>query len=276
MGRLEAAGQSSQDKNKAELEATLAKLDLETASPETLSVVAELRLSEVWHARPVPVSPSYFARATNFSDMFVEVQDLLDKYADLPTAPRSMAPKIAWMKVDDHRSGAGEDIRLTDFSTAMGIVKRLNRIDPALKPQEVTTALAKWAKEIDPWANKPKPIPIDQHGRALGVGRRKEATAQAWVVEGTGEVFVNGRNLVDAFGRVHDRESAVWALYATERMDKYNVWAVVRGGGPTGQSEAMAMAVAKALVAHEPALKPFLRKGALFPSMLPTTWTNDC
>jgi small subunit ribosomal protein S9 len=263
MERFDKATRSSSknDSTQAELETTLAKVDLETADKDTLAVVAELRLSEVRHARPVPVSPSYFARATNFSDLFVEVQDLLDKYADLPTAPKSRAPRMAWMKVEDHRAAAGEDIRLTDFSTAIGIVKRLNRIDPGLKPQEVTTALAKWAKQIDPWANKPKPIPIDQHGRALGVGKRKESTAQAWVIEGTGEVFVNGKNLVDAFGRVHDRESAVWALYATERMDRYNVWAVVRGGGPTGQSEAMAMAVAKALIAHEPALKPFLRKG---------------
>ncbi|OAA71594.1 37S ribosomal protein S9 [Cordyceps fumosorosea ARSEF 2679] len=84
--------------------------------------------------------------------------------------------------------------------------------------------------------------------------------ARAFVVEGTGEVLVNGKTLGEAFGRVHDRESAIWALLATGRLDKYNVWALVEGGGTTGQAEAMTMAVAKGLLAHEPALKPALRK----------------
>lgn len=47
------------------------------------------------------------------------------------------------------------------------------------------------------------------------------------------------------------------------RLDKYNVWALVEGGGTTGQAEALAMAVAKAVIVHEPALKTPLRKGNL-------------
>jgi small subunit ribosomal protein S9 len=80
-------------------------------------------------------------------------------------------------------------------------------------------------------------------------------------VEGTGEILVNGKTLSEVFGRVHDRESAVWALMVTDRIDKYNIWALVEGGGTTGQAEALTLAVAKGLLAHEPALKPALRKG---------------
>jgi len=50
-------------------------------------------------------------------------------------------------------------------------------------------------------------------------------------------------------------------LKATDRIDKYNVWALVTGGGTTGQAEALTLAVGKALLAHEPALKPALRRG---------------
>ena len=82
-------------------------------------------------------------------------------------------------------------------------------------------------------------------------------------MEGTGEVLVNGKTLAEAFGKVHDRESAIWALKATERVDKYNVWALVEGGGTTGQAEALTLAIAKALLAHEPLLKPALRRGKL-------------
>ena len=102
---------------------------------------------------------------------------------------------------------------------------------------------------------------MDQWGRARGVGRRKSSNAVVYLVEGEGEVLVNGQSLTQAFGRVHDRESAIWALKATDRIDKYNVWAVVNGGGTTGQAEALTLGVAKALMVHEPDLKPALRRG---------------
>ena len=44
-------------------------------------------------------------------------------------------------------------------------------------------------------------------------------------------------------------------------MDKYNVWALVKGGGTTGQAEAVTLGAAKALMVFEPALKPALRRG---------------
>jgi hypothetical protein len=50
-------------------------------------------------------------------------------------------------------------------------------------------------------------------------------------------------------------------LKATHRLDKYNIFALVKGGGLTGQAEALTLAVAKALLVHEPALKPALRRG---------------
>ena len=85
------------------------------------------------------------------------------------------------------------------------------------------------------------------------------------LVEGDGQVLVNGRKLLEVFPRVHDRESALWALKVTERMDKYNVFALVQGGGTTGQAESVTLALAKALLVHEPALKPVLRRGESWP-----------
>jgi ribosomal protein S9 len=141
------------------------------------------------------------------------------------------------------------------------IIKRLNYIHPALVPEEVTAALDRFKRTLQPFLNKPKPILVDQYGRARASGRRKSSTASVYVVEGTGEAIVNGKSLTEYFGRLHDRESAVWALKATQRLDKYNVWAVASGGGTTGQAEAIMLAVSKALMAHEPDLKPALRLG---------------
>lgn len=120
--------------------------------------------------------------------------------------------------------------------------------------------MLRYKKDSQPGDIKPKPGVIDELGRAKGVGRRKTSSATAWIVEGEGEVLVNGKSLAHYFGRLHDRESAVWALKASQRLDKYNIFALTSGGGVTGQAEALTLAVAKALLVHEPALKPVLRQ----------------
>lgn len=218
----------------------------------------------VTHARVVPATPSYFSREPQFNDLYIGISKLLTKYNHLPTVPPSEAPQMPWTKLEEMRAQMGEPIKASHYAKVMRVAKRLNLIEPSLRPQEVKVALTEFTRDINPFLNMPNPITIDKFGRAVGVGKRKESTARAFVVEGTGEVLVNGKTLSEAFGRVHDRESAVWALTATQRLDKYNVWALVEGGGTTGQAEAITLAVAKALVAHEPALKSALRRGMLY------------
>ncbi|KAI1395857.1 37S ribosomal protein S9 [Hypoxylon fuscum] len=218
---------------------------------------AELQIT---YARPMPTSPSYFSRHVQFNDSFVLVQDLARKYARLPTVPPGQAERVAWKTKEQYRLAVGEAVKARDFSACIGLVKRLHQIHPDLMPEEVKEGIRPFKRAINVYLNTPKPIPIDKFGRSHGVGRRKSSVARAWLVEGTGEVLINGKTLNDAFGRVHDRESALWGLKTMERMDKYNVWALVEGGGTTGQAEALAMAIAKALAVHEPALKTPLRK----------------
>ncbi|KOS19036.1 37S ribosomal protein S9 [Escovopsis weberi] len=214
----------------------------------------------ITHARVVPATPSYFSRQPQFNDMHIKVLRLLAKYNYLPVVPGNEAPSMPWTKLDQMRAQVGESIKASHYAQVMRIAKRLNLIEPSLRPAEVNIALKEFTRAIDPSLNVARPITVDRFGRAVGVGKRKASTARAFVVEGNGEVLVNGKTLCEAFGRVHDRESAVWALTATERLDKYNVWALVEGGGTTGQAEALTLAVAKGLLAHEPALKPALRK----------------
>ena len=128
-------------------------------------------------------------------------------------------------------------------------------------PLELKQAMQYYKRDVDPFAVKKRPAVIDQDGKAYGVGRRKSSSAKVYLVQGDGRVLVNGKSLNVAFGRIHDRESALWALKSTGRLDKYNVWALVRGGGTTGQAEAITLGAAKALMVFEPALKPALRRG---------------
>ncbi|RQM04877.1 hypothetical protein DH86_00002658 [Scytalidium sp. 3C] len=212
-------------------------------------------------ARLVPSSPSYFTAMPIFTDDYLSLQRLLQRYSSLPVVEPSQAPQISWRTLAEYKDMLGEAVKSAKYRKIIHILQRLNRIHASVMPQEVKDAIALYKRDINPAENVPNPILIDRFGRAMAHGKRKSSTARAWVVEGNGEVLINGKTLADAFSRIHDRESAIWALKVTDRIDKYNVWALVEGGGTTGQAEALTLAVAKALLAHEPALKPALRRG---------------
>ncbi|KAK8194401.1 37S ribosomal protein S9, mitochondrial [Zalaria obscura] len=210
--------------------------------------------------RIVPASPSYFTGKPGFTDDILELQTLLRKYITLPVLPPGEAPRIAWKTHAQYKVQSGEPVKAARYTKILQVLARLNYIHPSVMPEEVKKALEKYKRDVQPFLNKPKPGYVDEYGRARGVGRRKACHAVAYLVEGEGEVMINGKSLSQAFGRVHDRESCIWALKATDRIDKYNVWAVAQGGGTTGQAEAITLAVSKALMVHEPALKPALRR----------------
>ncbi len=103
-----------------------------------------------------------------------------------------------------------------------------------------------------------KEFAVDEDGKALGIGSRKTAQAQAWVMKGTGEVYINGRPLHVAISRKQDRLTIVRGLAVAQVIDQLNVWAVVKDGGFNCQIEAVALAINRALCSHFPDLKePF-------------------
>jgi len=211
--------------------------------------------------RMVPASPSYFTATPRYIDNLLHLSALLRKHLTLPLLPVGEAPRVAWKTIDQYKTELAEPVRSKGYNALVQLLKRLNYIHPSLMPAEVTEALERYKRDVQPHLNVPKPILVNEWGVARAVGRRKASSAQVSLVEGEGECLINGRTLSEYFGRQHDRESAVWALKATQRLDKYNVWAVAQGGGTTGQAEAITLGLAKALLAHEPALKPALRRG---------------
>jgi len=211
--------------------------------------------------RIIPASPSYFTATPRYTDNLLHLSSLLRKHQTLPLLPPGQAPRVAWKTIDQYKTELAEPIRAKGYNMLLQLLKRLNYINPSLMPQEVAEALERYKRDVQPHLNVPKPILVSEYGVAKAVGRRKSSSAQVLVVEGTGECLVNGQRLTEYFGRLHDRESAVWALKSTGRLDKYNVWALASGGGTTGQAEAITLGLARALLAHEPDLKPALRRG---------------
>ena len=95
-------------------------------------------------------------------------------------------------------------------------------------------------------------------------GRRKEAVARVRLVAGSGQIQVNGRGAIDYLRRESLVLHAFQALVVTNLRDKYDVFARVAGGGLTGQAGAIRMAIARALVRQDEALKALLgREGFL-------------
>ncbi|PGH14825.1 hypothetical protein AJ79_02841 [Helicocarpus griseus UAMH5409] len=210
--------------------------------------------------RILPASPAYFTGTPKFIDDVLKLEQLCRKYAILPTVSVSEAPKMAFLKRGDYKNAIHEEVPAAKYRQLQKMLARLNQIQPNVMPREVKTALQSFVRQGDALQQKVAPKPLDRMGRARGMGRRKTSHAVAFLVEGDGDVIINGKNIVEVFPRVHDRESALWPLKATNRLDKYNVWAISRGGGITGQAEALTVAIGKALLVHEPAMKPILRK----------------
>ena len=59
-----------------------------------------------------------------------------------------------------------------------------------------------------------------------------------------------------------DRERIIRPFKIAGLIGAYNVFAIVRGGGTTGQSGAISLAIAKGLAAHVPDVEALLRKGS--------------
>ncbi|KAL8655428.1 MAG: hypothetical protein Q9226_003051 [Calogaya cf. arnoldii] len=214
----------------------------------------------VQNARVVPASPSYFSGRPDFTDNLLSLQALLRKYQTLPTVAPGQAPRVAWRTVSQYRLLVGEPVRASRYHQVIEVLKRLNQIHPAVIPPDLHEAMQIYKRDVNPYAVVKRPAIIDTDGRSCGIGRRKSSSAKVYLVQGEGEVLVNGKSINEVFGRIHDRESALWPLKATNRVDKYNVWALVSGGGTTGQAEALTLGTAKALMVHEPDLKPALRR----------------
>ena len=211
--------------------------------------------------RIIPASPSYFTGAPRFTDDFLFLSQLVRKYELLPQVAPGQAPPVAWKRLQQYRTELGEPVRDLRFELLIELLDRLNNIHPSVLPVDVQRAMEKFKRAIQPSRDNSRLIPIDELGRANGIGHRKSSRASVFLVEGEGEVLVNDRRLNEYFGRLHDRESALWPLKATQRLDKYNVWALTKGGGTTGQAEAITLGLARALVAHEPGLREMLEEG---------------
>jgi small subunit ribosomal protein S9 len=97
-----------------------------------------------------------------------------------------------------------------------------------------------------------------------GLGRRKSATAQVRLVNGKGNIVINGKPaaeyLADSKNLLNELEKPFAVL---EQVNKYDVSAKVSGGGHAGQVDAIRLGIAKALAIMNEDLRSTLKRADL-------------
>lgn len=96
-----------------------------------------------------------------------------------------------------------------------------------------------------------------------GVGRRKASVARVWVRHGSGNVEVNGMKHSEYFDTDIARDCVVTAIKLSGLEKKIDVQVNVHGGGKIGQSGAVRLAIARALVDNDESLRKIFRENDL-------------
>ena len=91
------------------------------------------------------------------------------------------------------------------------------------------------------------------------IGRRKAAVARVYVTEGTGKIVINKRDLENYFPSSILQFIVKQPLNTLDVVEKYDISVNLDGGGYKGQSEAVRLGIARALVKINPEDKSALR-----------------
>ncbi|MCL1885890.1 MAG: 30S ribosomal protein S9 [Dehalococcoidia bacterium] len=96
-----------------------------------------------------------------------------------------------------------------------------------------------------------------------GTGRRKTAVSQVKLNPGSGSILVDGQDYEERFTRIDHRLTITKPLIATQTTTKYDIVVKVEGGGITGQADAIALGISRALLKEDENHKAVLRSEGL-------------
>jgi len=96
-----------------------------------------------------------------------------------------------------------------------------------------------------------------------GLGRRKSAVATARILKGKGKITINDQPADEYFNHNKAMVEELKQVFAISGKPDLDVTVKVRGGGLSGQLDAIRMAIAKAIVSVAADLRPILKKAGL-------------
>jgi small subunit ribosomal protein S9 len=104
------------------------------------------------------------------------------------------------------------------------------------------------------------PVAYDSTRLIQTVGRRKEAIVRVRLIQGTGKFTLNGRTLEEYFPNKVHQQLIREPLVILEKNEQYDVIALLKGGGITGQAGALQLGISRALIEIEIDDRPALKK----------------
>ena len=93
-----------------------------------------------------------------------------------------------------------------------------------------------------------------------GVGKRKTSIARIWIKPGEGSIEINKRPLESYFPVERSRQVIVQPLQLTGTLGKFNIKVNVKGGGVTGQADAIRHGISRALLDVNPEFRESLKR----------------
>lgn len=96
-----------------------------------------------------------------------------------------------------------------------------------------------------------------------GTGRDKTSSARVFMYNGTGNITVNGKNLEKFFSNPSNRMIVMQPLKVINNINSFDFKITVKGGGFSGQADAIRLGIARALVQFDESLRTILRQHGL-------------
>ncbi|OMJ21665.1 37S ribosomal protein S9, mitochondrial [Smittium culicis] len=231
-------------------------------------------------------------------------KDKLEKKLEMPLKKQQYADIIARVseltRIQLNDFNRSEVVNVVDYfksekyTSAYMLAKRKKSLEDLAQKTAADGAQADAAQTDAPARSSKNPLVgyKDDLGRFYALGRRKSSSARVWIVpvkpiqptahqvdaqqqsEQPSEqptdayhhpnLLINGRELSDYFKLQLHCESVIFPLLVSNSLQAYNVFVIARGGGVTGQAEAAALAIARAICIANPSLKQTLEKGFFF------------
>ena len=94
-------------------------------------------------------------------------------------------------------------------------------------------------------------------------GRRKTSVARVYLSEGKGAITINGRDYKEYLNTPVHHFKVEQPIVLAELQGKYDIKVTVKGGGPTGQAEAIRLGIARSLVKIDPELRAVFKPDSL-------------
>lgn len=213
--------------------------------------------------RIVPELETFYAANPIHERNINQLNELLNKYINLPTLKNvaSNAKDYRWINLSEYKLiGGGTRLKPIQYKELVQILNRLDTIDKQLVNQEIIDTMEKYKKPLNNFIMDSSLNKIDNLGRAIAIGRRKTSSAKVYLVKGEGKILINGENVEKYLPRLSDRTKILYPLKVVDCADKFNIFVKVSGGGLTGQTGAIKMGIARALVIYNPLFKNRLRR----------------